>query len=116
MGVKKLLPYYSIVTNGVMTGTSVVTSSVTNIQNLDDIGIQVAWTSTAVGVIEVQCSVDNVTFYALTFDPVLTQPAGSAGGYLIDLQQVPFLWLRVQYTNSAGSGVLNVGICGKDIN
>lgn len=116
MGSKKVLPEYSLITAGVMTGTTTIASVPTNIQNLDNIGLQVAWTSTAIGTLTVQCSVDGVTYSALTFSPALTQPAGASGGYLINLNQLPFPWLKVSYTNVSSTGVLNVKIFAKDIN
>lgn len=99
-----------------------LTSALTKIQNLDDIGIQVKWTSSnAVGTIAVECSINynaNLAtgdWVALTFDPALAQPASNNGSYLIDLQQVPFTWLRVTYTRVSGSGTLNVWLSAKEI-
>lgn len=116
MGFKKVLPGQHIITNGVMTGTSVVTSSVIDKTNLDNVGLHIIWTGTAVGTIEVKCSIFGTVYDALTFNPVLAQPAGSAGSYLIDLNQVPFPYVKVVYTNGSGSGVLNVHLCGGDLN
>lgn len=99
-----------------MTGTSTVLSVAQNIQNFDNIGLQIDWTSTAVGTISVLCSIDGVTYHALTFNPILAQPVGAAGGYIIDLNQVPFPWLKVQYVNASGSGLLNVYLFSKDVN
>jgi hypothetical protein len=99
-----------------MTGTSVLTSQTFNCQNLDNIGIQVDWTGTPTGTIAVFASIDNVNFHAFTFNPALSQPAGSAGGYLISLNQVPFPYVYLQYTNSTGTGVLNAFLSAKDLN
>lgn len=104
------------VVSGVMTGTTVITSNPTNIENHDNVGLQIAWTGTPVGLLEVLCSIDGKTYFALTFDPELTQPAGAAGGYLINLNQLPFTWLKIQYTNASGSGALTAFISGKDVN
>lgn len=116
MGFKKVLPRFHLINAGVMTGTATVTSNSVNIENLDNIGLQVSWTGTAHGTISVICSIDNVNYIALTFDPVLTQPAGASGSYLIDLNQVPFSFLKVSYTNASSTGVLDVWIVGKDVN
>lgn len=83
----------------------------TTIDKVDQVAFQVAWTSSdAVGVISVQGSVDGVTFYDLTFSPVLTQPNSNNGGYLINLALVPFTFVRVKYTRTSGSGRLTVSM------
>lgn len=131
MGQKRTLPSrdrdpgLQIITNGVMTGTNVILSSNAppvgvgkefNLQNLDNIGLQVEWTGTPTGILEVQCSINNALFRSLTFNPALTQPTGSAGGFLINLNQLPWPYLLFKYTNSSGSGVLNVWLSAKDLN
>lgn len=120
MGNKKLLLLYHLkfsgVVGGIMTGTNSISSESTDIRNQDNVGLDISWTGTPVGTISVQCSVDNVTFRDLTFDPVLAQPAGSAGGYLVNLNQVPFIYVRVAYTNASGVGVLLANIVAKDVN
>lgn len=123
MGCKRVLPSFQIVggTNaksvvGTMTGTAVITSTPTNIENLDNIGFQISWTGTAVGVIAILCSIDGVTYLPLTFGPPLTQPAGTAGAYLINLTELPYPFIQLQYTNASGTGTLSAWICGKDLN
>jgi hypothetical protein len=116
MGQKKVLESFPLITNGVMNGTATLLSPATSIKNLDNIGLQIDWTSTAVGTISVLCSIDGVTYHDLTFSPLLTQPAGTAGGYLISLGQLPYLWIKAKYINTSSTGVLNISICGKDIN
>lgn len=129
MGQKRVLPSYQLIPNagipnrpgslavsGVMTGTNVITGNPTNIQDYDNVGLQVSWTGTPTGVIAILCSVDGVSYFALTFNPILAQPAGSAGGYLINLTQLPYPWIIVQYTNASGTGALKAFICAKDIN
>lgn len=99
-----------------MSGTATISSGVFQGNNLDNFGLQVSWTGTPTGTLTVNCSVDNVNFDALTFDPAITQPTGSAARYLINLNQIPFPYLKVQYVNSSGSGILNVWLSGKDLN
>lgn len=115
MGQKRNLDFQNI-TNGVMTGTTTITSATTNVQNLDNVGLEISWTGTPTGTISVLGSNSNVNFYPLTFSPALTQPAGSAGGYLIDLNQFPFFYIQIQYVNVSGTGVLNTYFSGKDLN
>ena len=61
-----------------------------NVQYQDNIGIEVSWSGAASGEIEVLASISGEVFYPLTFVPALAQPSGVAGGYLINLNQLPF--------------------------
>lgn len=115
MGVKKT-NIFQLITNGVMTGTAIVTSPTQNVLNTDNQGLQITWTGTPTGVISILGSIDNVNFYALSFNPALIQPAGAAGGYLVNLNQFPWPYLQVQYQNTSSTGVLNVFLCSKDLN
>ena len=91
-----------------------ITGPTTQISNLDQVCYQVAWTSSdAVGVLAVQGSVDNVTFYDLTFAPALAQPNSDNGGYLINLALCPFPYVRMTYTRTSGSGTLSVILSAK---
>jgi hypothetical protein len=115
MGSKKI-NQYQLVTAGSMTGTATITSNTQTVSNFDNLGLQVVWTGTPTGVFSVLGSVNGTQFEALTFDPALAQPAGGAGGYLINLNQFPWPYLQVQYVNSTGSGLLSVYIFSKDLN
>lgn len=99
-----------------MTGTSTIYSQIINIARMDNIGLEVTWTSTAVGTFSVMVSNSGLSFYALTFDPVLTQPAGAAGGYAVNLNQIPFRWMMLQYVNASSTGTLTVYGQEKDLN
>lgn len=116
MGAKKIYPLNQLITNGVMSGTSTLLSQIIPIGNGDNFGIEVAWTGTPTGTISILCSNSGINFDALTFNPALTQPTGSAGTYLINLNQLPFQFLQFQYVNTSGNGVLNVWSFGKDLN
>jgi len=114
-----LLPKHVLV-NGDMTGN--LESDVIDAKFQDNIGLQVEWTGTPSGTIKVEASVNHNlsvenqgTFYALTFDPVLAQPAGGAGGYLINLNQLPFAFYKVTYEATGGTGTLNVYACSKEV-
>jgi hypothetical protein len=106
-----------LIVNGVMTGTSAITSNALNIRFLDNIGVQFNFTGTPTGTFQVLVSADheqdpegNVTVPG-TFIPVTLSPApvasGSAGQIYIDLNQLSAPWLEVSYTNASGVGVLN---------
>ena len=99
-----------------------IISPVTNVEILDNIGFQVTWTSAnAVGVIAIEGSIDwdehlqTGTFYALTFTPALAQPASNNGGYLIDVNQFPYPWIRAHYTATSGTGELEILLSAKAI-
>jgi len=102
--------------NTSVSSTNTYTSPTQAVANKDNIGLQVAFTGTMTGTLTVNCSIDNVNFTSLTFNPALTQPSGSNLSYLIDLNQVPFPYLNVAYTNSSGSGTLTVFFSAKDLN
>lgn len=102
--------------NGVMTGTSTIYSQILDVSKMDNIGLEVTWTSTPVGTFSVLVSNSGINFYALTFDPVLSQPAGTAGGYSVDINQLPFKYMLLKYVNSSSSGVLTVYGQNKDLN
>ncbi len=99
-----------------VSSTNVYTSATQAVANKDNLGLQVSFTGTMVGTLTVKCSIDNVNFDALTFSPVLTQPSGSNLRYLINLNQLPFPYFIVEYTNASGSGTLTVFFSAKDLN
>lgn len=101
---------------GVMASTNTIYTNIVDVTIKDNLGVEVTWTGTPTGTLSVMCSNSGRTFYALTFNPVLTQPAGSAGGYLIDLNQVPFKYVFLQYVNASGSGSLTLWLLTKDLN
>lgn len=100
---------------GAMASTNTIYTNIYDTTLYDNAGIEVAWTGTPTGVLSVMCSNSGTAFYALTFNPTLTQPAGSGGGYLIDLNQLPFKYVMLQYANASGSGTLSAYICVKDL-
>lgn len=104
------------VTAGVMTGTNTIYSNIQDISNTDNQGLEITWTGTPTGTISIMCSESGANFYALTFNPTITQPAGSAGGYLINLNQIPWRYLMIQYVNASGSGSLTTWLGSKDLN
>jgi len=104
--------------DAVSTAANIVSTS-NNVENYDNIGLQVTYTGTTSGTITVDCSNDDTTYYSLTFSPVLTQPSGTAGGYLIDLNNLPWKYLRVSFADGSGGsavGTLTVKLFAKDTN
>lgn len=106
-----LLSFRSIV-DGDMSLSS-LTSTVTDIQFLDNIAIQSNFTGSPVGVIAIQVSAD----YARDFMGNVTNSgnwatvasASTSGGSPIyfDLNQLAAPYIRVVYTKTSGSGTLN---------
>ena len=115
MGVKKTLQTHYIISAGVMSGTDVLESEHISIINLDNISLQFDWTGTPNGSFDIQVSNDNITFHSLN---VLNVPAavGAAGGFIITLNQIAQPYIKVIYTNTSGTGTLNVTIFAKDVN
>lgn len=101
---------------GVMTGTSTIYSNIIEQSRMDNIGLEVTWTGTPTGTFSVLVSNSGINFYPLTFNPVLGQPAGSASGYAVNLNQIPFKYVMLQYVNASGTGTLTVYGQNKDLN
>lgn len=104
--------------SGAMASTNVIYSNIIDVSRMDSVGIEVNWTGTPTGVLQVMCSNSgkNGNFFALTFNPAFNQPAGSAGNEGLVLQQVPFKYLYLIYTNTSGTGVLTAYGQVKDFN
>lgn len=101
-----------IITNGSMTGTSVITSSAVNTLRLIAPTIQFVWTGTPNGTFQIQCSNDGVTWGNVTLSTSITA-TGSASDAEINLFPWGFKWFRCTYTNSSSTGTLNAFFCGK---
>jgi hypothetical protein len=123
MATRSQLLKYQVFTNAAMSGTSTITSPVTNIQFLDLIGYQMNFTGTPTGTFQVQISIDyaqdnngNVTNpgnwdnMALSPTPVA---AGASGIIYVDIIDTSAPWIRLQYTNASGTGTLNAFITAK---
>lgn len=127
---KEVSPRYQTLTDGVMTGTTVLTSVPTGIGYRDSISIQLIWTGTPVGTFSIEGSVNynpglpqsgSGPVNAGTWDPlpvvtesgVVPAAAGSANSNLVNLEWLGFPWIRAVYTNASSTGVLNVWIYAK---
>lgn len=103
------------VTTGAMASTNTIYSNVQTVPQMHNIGLEITWTGTPTGTISILVSNSGNNFYALTFNPTLAQPSGSGGGYVIDLNQLPFLYYMIRYVNASGTGSLFAYICQKDL-
>lgn len=107
------------VIQGPMASTNTIYSQIIEKSVYDNIGAEVNFNyggGSAVGTLSVMASNSGLHFYALTFSPALGQPAGTSGGYVIDLNQYPFKYIMFQYTNSSGSGNLSAYLQLLDLN
>lgn len=114
-----------------MTGTAILVSLPTNISYKDSYAIELVWTGTPTGIFAVQGSVDYnpglpqsagtanagnwVNIPVVDVNNATPTAAGAAGVSLINMNQLAFPWIRVKYTNSAGSGSLTATIFGKSL-
>lgn len=99
-----------------MATTATIYSQIIDISRMDNCGLEVTWTGTPTGTFSILVSNSGISFYTLTFTPVLAQPSGSAGGYAVDLNQLPFRYMMLQYVNASGAGTLSVYGQQKDLN
>ena len=121
---KNNLLRYQTVTSADMSAD--VTSQVTNIAHMDNIGYQINFTgANPVGTFEVQVSIDynkdaqgNVT-NAGNWISILNPPPvaiGAADNIYCDINQISAPWIRLIFTHSGGSaGTMNAFITGKSI-
>lgn len=72
------------------------------------VNLEVHWSGTPTGTFEVQTSNSGINFDSMTFDPALAQPAGSAGGYSVNISVLGAKYIMLKYTNASGSGTLTV--------
>lgn len=104
---------------------SSITSSVVEIKNQDNIGIQLNWTGTPVGTFAVQVSSDylqdtegNVmnagNWITLPISPSIAA-AGSADSAFVDVNQTSAQYMRVVYTRTSGTGTLTGIAVGKGV-
>lgn len=97
-----------------MTGTATLTSTIVPVDFLDNGSFQCVWTGTPVGsffvdVTNYDINNPNITIVwsQITLSSV-PAASGSAGDGTINLNQLPFRWIRLRYVNSSGTGTLNV--------
>lgn len=123
----KNLPVYQNISSGDMS-TAAITSQVTSIQFMDDVGLQLNWTGSPVGTFQIQVSLDynqdassppNVTntgnWVALTltywngadFVTDTEIPTSVGSPIYLDLALLSAPWIRAVYTKISGSGTLN---------
>lgn len=133
MSAKNTLLKFQNISAGDMS-TASLTSAVTNIQFLDNIGLQLNFTGSPTGTFEVQVSSDyaqdgqgNVqvagnwiplimTYWdGATFVTTGDIPTSVGSPIYLDLALLSAPWIRVVYTRVSGSGTLNSFITAKSV-
>ena len=111
-GRKNVLVPTSVITAGDMSQAT-VTSLTTNVQYMDNVSYEAAWTGAPVGTLVVQGSHTGTNWN--TIISASPAPAGTSSSQLFDLNQLSFPLVRVLYTKSSGTGTLNVTVCVKEV-
>jgi hypothetical protein len=102
-------------TAGANLATASTTSSVSEVLNLDNIGIVVNWAgSSPVGALTIQASNDQLTWVSLDFGSTI-DISGDSGSHIIDIAQLPYAYLRAVYTKASGTGTLFASLACKQI-
>jgi hypothetical protein len=102
-----------------MSGTSTISSPITEIRGFDDVYYEMQFTGTPTGTFSVQVSSSydpitnpNAVFITIPLSPtpIATGTAGSIG---IDINLEGSQWIQLVYTNTSGTGTLNAYVSGK---
>ncbi len=106
-----------IVTNGDMSGTLTINSAITDLNQQYVYSIQAVYSGTPVGSLKLQASNDIVTLGAGGGQPAITNwtdisgstvGISAAGNYLWNVSNFGYRWTRLVYTQTSGTGTLNV--------
>lgn len=85
----------------------------TSVERLDRICLYIdVQTTSAVGAVAVQSSIDNETWVDLPLG--LTGISSANQDYLIDLQVTSIPWIRVAWTRTSGTGTLTAKLSAKE--
>lgn len=98
----------------------------TNVDFLDNVSIQVSWTGTPVGVLEVYASNDQsayplgsatpVTWSVLSFGTgVVIAIDGTQTELIINLNQFDYSWVALKYTRTSGTGTITAKVTAKAV-
>lgn len=118
-----VLAPFKLLSAGDMSGD--LTSDPVYIQEQDNVGFQMNWTGDAVGPFSVEVSLDhkedlngNVQveghWVAITLSPV-PAAAGTDDQAYVDITQLSAPWVRLVFTNTSGTGTLDVFATAKGV-
>jgi hypothetical protein len=122
-GRKSNLKRFKTITSGDMSGS--LTSAITAIEFMDNIGYQISFSGAPVGNFQVQVSMDydqdingNVIHAGEWIAIPLSNgsidvPTSLGSPIYIDLNQLTAPWIKLVYTRTSGSGTCNTFISGK---
>lgn len=100
--------------SGSMTGTAALYSNIFEVSRMDNIGLEFNWTGTPNGTFQVFGSISGSNFYDIGAS--LPAATGSASGFLLNLNQYPYKYFYIKYTNASSTGALTVFGQAKDLN
>lgn len=109
---KKISPV-KIVTDGVMTGTAVITSEGVGIQDIKSCAFQFVWTGTPNGTFLIEGSVDGANWSDMGI--TISAATGSAGNRIADITATGISAARAKYTNTSSTGTLQIWFVGKAV-
>lgn len=90
-----------------------ITSKIIQQKNVDNICLEVAWTGVPVGTFQLFGSLTGQNWCPVSFS--LPSAAGSAGSFLLDMNQLSFPLMKLVYTKGSGTGTLLAYAGGKEI-
>lgn len=92
-------------------------SKAVNVQFLDNVGIQIAVTTTAnTGLFTVEASIDGVTYDTLKLSPVIPALVNASTTISVNLNQIPYVWIRVRFVLGTGTnGTATAFVAAKEI-
>lgn len=113
---KKVLPKFAMFgADGGDMSAAAVTSAVTTVEFIDNIGLEINWVGTTpVGTIKIQHSNDNILWIDYDFGSSISV-SGDTGSHTVNINQQPFTYIRVVYTKGSGIGAIFATISGKEI-
>ncbi len=114
MSRKQSVASFHMIDAGDLSGN--ITSSITNVLNLDKASIHLSWTgSSPVGDMVVEArNGDSESWYELDFGSTISI-SGNSGDHQIVFNELPFTSIRLSYTRTSGSGSIDAIITLKTI-
>lgn len=99
----------TLMSGGVMTGTSVISSSAMNVLHLTLACFQAIWTGTPNGSFKAEGSIDGINFDNLNI--TITAVTGAAGNRIVVVPSCAPKYVRLTYTNTSSAGTLTILGC-----